>query len=535
MKPYAAPLDDILFSLNTAAGACRIPGWDAGLAAEIGRHFAAFAEAEIAPLDAPGDAQGCRLEHGKVRMPDGFAAVYRRYAEQGWSGLTAPEAFGGQGMSAAVGAVTSEIFTGACHSLQMVVGLVPGAIRTLFRFGTADQQARLIPPLADGRWLSTMCLTEPGAGSDLSRIRCRATRDGDLWRITGEKTFISGGDQDLSEGILHLVLARTSGDGVKGLTLFACRATQEDGTRNAVSVARIEEKLGLHASPTCHLVFDGAEAELIGAEGAGLRAMFTMMNHARLDVALQGVAHAARAHDIAATYAAGRVQGRGANGPVTLDGHADVRRMLDRMDALALGARAMAHLPLVLMETGALAELVDFLTPVAKVFCTEAGAGAADMAIQVLGGYGYLREYRVGQIWRDARICAIYEGANGIHALSLATRGLRGAEGGDAFAALIGRIAAESGNAALTGHLDAWRTARRTVERAADPAPLAHDFMQATALILFLALWARIGARAADAPRPVDYARLSAMVPHSFGVDFGAACARLAVQAQSAT
>ena len=294
MKPFTAPLDDILFTLTHVAGADRTPDWDAEMAREIGTHFAAFAEGEIAPLDEPGDRQGCRLENGRVWMPDGFAQVYRSYAEQGWPGLTAPEDHGGQGMGALMLAITSEIFSGANHSLQMVTGLVPGAVRVLTSFGTEGQQARHIPGLASGETLATMCLTEPGAGSDLARIRCRAVQAGDGWQISGEKIFISGGDQDMSARILHLVLARTSDNGVKGLSLFLCPCTRADGTRNAVTVTRIEEKMGLHASPTCQLAFDGAEAELIGAEGQGLAAMFTVMNHARADVALQGVAHSAR-------------------------------------------------------------------------------------------------------------------------------------------------------------------------------------------------------------------------------------------------
>ncbi|MBF9061283.1 acyl-CoA dehydrogenase, partial [Rhodobacterales bacterium HKCCSP123] len=426
MTPFEAPLDDIFFSLS-CAGAEDLPDWDGDLAREIAGHFAAFAEGEIAPLDEPGDRQGCRLEMGRVHMPDGFAALYRDYAAMGWPGLTAPERFGGQGMSPVIGAVTSEIFTGANPSLQMVTGLVPGAVRTLLSFGTEDQQARLIPALASGAMLSTMCLTEPGAGSDLSRIRCKARHDGGGWRIEGEKIFISGGDQDMSEDILHLVLARTSDDGLKGLSLFA--ATRH-AAGDRITVTRIEEKMGLHASPTCQLAFDGAPAELIGAEGGGLRAMFTMMNHARADVALQGVAHAARAWDIARRYAAGRVQGRDAEGaPATLDRHADVARMLDRMDRLALGARALAHLSLVTMERGRDPDLVEFLTPLAKAHCTDAGIEAANTGIQVLGGYGYLREYRLEQTFRDARIAAIYEGANGIHERTLATRLLRGAPG----------------------------------------------------------------------------------------------------------
>lgn len=506
MTAYRAPLDDILFSLNAVADAGRIPGWDADLARELGGHFAAFAEGVIAPLDEGGDRDGCRLENGRVRTPEGFGAAYAAWVEQGWPGLTAPEAFGGQGLGAAMLGVVSEIFTGACQGLQMTVGLTPGAIRTLLHFGTEDQKARLIPPMASGEWLATMCLTEPGAGSDLSRVRCRAERAGAGWCITGEKIFISGGDQDLSAGILHLVLARTGPEGVKGLSLFACRSERDDGARNAIRVARIEEKMGIHASPTCNLIFEGAEAELIGAEGVGLAAMFTMMNHARLDVALQGVALAARAHDIAAAYAAERVQGRGPDGqPTPIAAHADVARMLGEMDLLALGGRGIAHLALVLLETGAAPDLVEVLTPIAKVFCTEAATTAADLGIQVLGGYGYLREYRIEQVWRDARITRIYEGANGIHALALATRLLRMGAPLDALDAL----AAGQGGGAVSRCLDDWRAARAVVAGRADPAPLATAFMGLTAELAHQVIWARIALSADQHPAPE---RLRALV-----------------------
>jgi alkylation response protein AidB-like acyl-CoA dehydrogenase len=471
MKPFKAPVEDILYSLEHVADARRIPDWNSELATEIIRHFAAFAENEIAPLDEIGDRQGCRLTDGRVRMPDGFKEVYCAYVDQGWPGLTAPVAFGGQGINVAVHAGVSEIFTGACHSLQMVTGLVPGAIRTLLHFGTDDQQRRLIPPLASGEWLATMCLTESGAGSDLSRIRTKAERYGDHWRISGEKIFISGGDQDLSVGILHLVLARTGEDGTKGLSLFAC---QDDKTR--IQVARIEDKLGLHASPTCQLVFDDAEAELLGGEGQGLLAMFTLMNHARLDVALQGVAHAARAHDIASAYAAERIQGRDAQGqPVTLDHHADIRRMLTEIRELAMTSRAMAHTALVEMAAGGDPDLVDFLTPVVKVGCTEAGIRAADLGIQVLGGYGYLKEYRLEQTWRDARITAIYEGANGIHALTLASRLLRH-KNGAAANAFERWLDAED----QTKILEGWRRKRTDLAIMSDPNEAAMAFMQQT-------------------------------------------------------
>jgi len=510
MKPFAAPLDDILFSLNEIAGADRIADWDGEFAAELGGHFSAFAEGEIAPLDEPGDIQGCRLIDGRVRMPDGFRKTYEAYVEQGWCGLTAPEEYGGQGLGGAMLGITSEIFSGACHSFQMVTGLIPGAVGTLLRFGTKDQQDRMIPPLVKGECLATMCLTESGAGSDLSRIRCKGISEGDSWKIQGEKIFISGGDQDLSKEILHLVLAKT---GEKSLSLFLCPSRSRDGERNEITVTRIEEKMGLHASPTCQLVFDGAEAELIGAEGEGLKAMFTMMNHARVDVALQGVAHAARAHDIASSYAADRQQGRKPDGsPALLSDHADVRRMLDEMDGLALGARAMAHCVLVLLETGEAPALVDFMTPLIKVFCTEAGMRSAELGTQVLGGYGYLREYRVEQTYRDARITAIYEGTNGIHASALATRGLRRVEGPDAFEDYIGAIAKSNNSEVLSDALSSWRVSRKTVSEAAEPTNLAHDFMQETSKLLFLAMWIMIGSKSSRAPLPSRYQRLAARI-----------------------
>lgn len=495
MTPFSAPVQDILWSLTHVAGAGRIAHWDAEMAEGILEHFASFAEGVIAPLDESGDAQGCRLEEGRVRMPDGFKDAYTQLAEGGWQGLSVPEDFGGMGVDHVTAAGVSEVFSGANHALQMVCNLVPGAVSTLLRFGNDAQQSEWIPRLASGELLSTMCLTEPGAGSDLSRVRTKARRDGDLWRIDGEKIFISGGDQDLSEGIFHLVLARTGAadSGVKGLSLFLC-PSHVDGARNAVTITRIEEKIGLHASPTCQMAFSDAQAELIGAEGDGLKAMFTMMNHARIDVALQGVAHATRAHHIAQSYAAERKQGRKADGSeAVLTDHADVRRMLDTQASLALGARAMAHITLVEMEHGARPALVDLLTPICKVFCTEAGISSADIGIQVLGGYGYLTEYRVSQTWRDARITSIYEGANGIHAGVLATRGLRGhgGAGADALDDLIGEL---SDDADVLSLRDDWRAARETVLAAADPMPLAHDFMALTSELLFRAVWSRMAA-----------------------------------------
>ncbi len=502
MTGFVAPIDDILFALRHVADAARVEDWDDALASDILGHFGQFAEGVLAPLNSVGDTQGARLVDGRVIMPDGFGDAYAQLAEGGWQGLRAPENFGGMKVSALVAAGVSEVFSGANHSLQMVCGLVPGAIETLLHFGTQAQQDEWIPRLASGEVLSTMCLTEAGAGSDLSAIRCKAVRDGADWRLEGEKIFISGGDQDMSKGILHLVLARsgTAEDGLKGLSLFLCRG--DDG----VQVTRIEEKLGLHASPTCQLAFQGTHAELVGAEGDGLRAMFTVMNHARLDVALQGVAHAARAAQIARGYAQERVQGRRKDGaPAKLSDHVDVQRMLAEQDALAVGARAMCHVAFVELECGTRPDLVAFLTPLCKVFGSEAGIKAADLGIQILGGYGYLNEYQMGQIWRDARITSIYEGANGIHERSIATRGLKG-PGADQFAELIRELG--GGSDKLMGALadwEAWRDRLRTSDAAEYEA---HDFAQATARLFFRACLAKCAAVADRHPEP---ARIKAL------------------------
>ncbi|UFM64131.1 acyl-CoA dehydrogenase family protein [Paracoccus sp. MA] len=505
MTPFAAPVDDILFSLEHVAEAGRLPGWDEDLVREIVTQFARFAEAEVAPADEAADLQGCRIEDGRVRMPAGLVAAYRGFADQGWPALTLPEAAGGQGMPAPVAGAVTEILAGASHAFQMITGLVAGAARTITRFGTDDQKALWLPRLASGDWLATMALTEAGAGSDLSGIRCRAYRDGEGWRIEGEKIFISGGDHDLTPRILHLVLARTgdAASGVKGLSLFLVPSHDDDGKPLPVSVTRIEEKLGLHGSPTCQMLFDNVPAELLAAEGDGLTAMFTMMNHARLDVALQGVAHAARASHIARAYAATRRQGRVGGAPAMLEAHPDVQRMLDDADALAIGGRALTYRALVELELSERPGLVDILTPVCKFACTEAGVAAANLAIQVMGGYGYLREYRVEQALRDARITTIYEGANGIHALALATRLLKQADGAAAraFAEFLDPLPETRA---------IWETACKRMQAAPDPAGAAHAFMLLTIEAAMAAVWQRLNEVAELAPNPARLTHLCA-------------------------
>ncbi len=509
MIPFEAPVETILFSLRHVAGAGRIPAWDDDLVQEVIRQFSRLAEGVVAPADEAADREGCRLVDGRVHMPEGLVAAYAAFAEQGWPGLSIPEEAGGQGMPAPVLGAVTEIFAGASHALQMIAGLVPGASRTLVDYGTPDQQERWLPRLASGEWLATMALTEPGAGSDLSGIRTRGEQGPDGWRISGEKIFISGGDQDLTQRILHLVLARTQGaaGSTRGLSLFLVPSHDDAGERLPVTVTRIEEKMGLHGSPTCQMLFDGAPAELVGNEGEGLKAMFTMMNHARLDVALQGVAHATRATRIATEYARGRRQGKiaGETGPAMLASHPDVQRMLDEAEAIAIAGRALCHVALVELELQKAPELVDFLTPVCKFACTEGGVAAANLAIQVLGGYGYLREYRVEQILRDARITAIYEGANGIHALTLATRLLRhdGGNAANAFARFVGSAGADDA-------LSLWQQARTRMLAAEDPAPAADAFMRLTVETAYAAIWRRLAKVADHAPDPTRLRALAA-------------------------
>jgi len=514
MKNFVAPVDDILFSLHRVAEADNLPQHDATLCSDVLRQFAPFAEQVIAPTNQSGDREGCRLVDGRVRMPDGFCDVFRHLGKAGWMALTIPTEFDGMGVDGMTAAGVSEIFTGANHAMQMVCGLVPGAVSTLLRFGTPDQQQTWIPRLADGRVLNTMCLTEPGAGSDLGRIRTTAKQRGDGWAISGEKIFISGGDQDLSDEVLHFVLARTGApdSGTRGLSLFLCPAII-DGVTNGVSVTRIESKLGIHASPTCQLAFDGARAELIGSENAGLKAMFTLMNHARIDVALQGTAHAVRASDIARTYAEMRTQGRGDNGaPAQIVDHPDVRQMLDEQRALTVGGRAMCHLALKAVETPGQEALADFLTPVCKVFASEAGIRAADLGIQIMGGYGYLEEYHMAQTWRDARITSIYEGANGIHALGTATRGLRhqNGAGADAFAAMVASLA--EGNAEIDTLLARWQEARRAVLAEETVPPQARQFVLLTGELFFRAAWVKVAKAAIGTGFETEFTRLMPLV-----------------------
>ncbi len=514
MIDYRAPADDILFALRSGAEAARLPNWDDDLAAAVVSEAGRFVESEVAPLDPVADRTPAILMDGRVRVPLAFVRAYRRFCAAGWPGIAADTAFGGQGLPHALGAAVSEMLAGACIAFQMILSLGQGSMRTIAAHATEDQKRRFLPRLASGEWLATMCITEPEAGSDLALIRTTAASAPDGgWRLSGGKIFISGGDHDLTDNILHLVLARTAeaGVGLKGLGLFVCPAVRPDGTRNAVSVLRLEDKLGMHASPTCQMAFEAAEAEILGRPGEGLQRMFTMMNAERLDVAVEGVGLIEMARQRALYYAGERRQGRarGSDRPVDpINRHGDVRRMLLTLMALAEGCRVMVLRTAVGLGLDAESASAAFMTPVCKAFCTDAAVEAANLAIQIHGGYGYCRDYRVEQLLRDARITPIYEGTNGIQAMTLAGRLLH-AEGDAPAQAFAAEIAAAGAGAlpafgrALSAGLEVWRQATAAVRAVDDPGPVAAAYLRLTGLLAFAAGWSRLEAGADASPAPM--------------------------------
>jgi alkylation response protein AidB-like acyl-CoA dehydrogenase len=513
MIDYRAPTAELLFAMVHGAGARRMTNWDDEIAGHVLQEAARFVEGEIAPLDPVADASHAVLSDARVHLPPALVAAYGNYRDAGWTTLSADEEYGGQGLPHVLGGALTEMLAGACVSLQMVMALGQAAARAIAVSGSTDQKARYLPRLIRGEWLATMCLTESQAGSDLSTTRTLAEPAGDgSYRIRGEKIFISGGDHDLTQNILHLVLARTPGApaGVKGLSLFLCPARLDDGSRNAVSCLRLEEKMGMHASPTCQLAFDGARAELLGGEGRGLACMFVMMNTQRIETALQGVGLAEVAGQRARAYAAERLQGKAADGkgPVTINRHADVRRMLLRQIALTEGCRALVYRIQVELELGSNPALVDFLTPVCKAFASDSACEAADLAIQIHGGYGYLTEYRVEQILRDARITRIYEGTNGIQAITLVERLLRQADGAPAAAFITDveqaiSLAVPDMARDLEEALMHWNHAAEIAAGAdGERKPAADAFLRLTGLVALGAAWARMEMAADQAPLP---------------------------------
>ena len=433
-----------------------------------------FAAGEWAPLAREGDTDGPKWTPDGVKMPKGYPEAYRAYVEGGWGTIGAPGDFGGQGLPFVIASAVLETLGGANMGFALAPTLTVGAIEALLHHGTAEQQAAYLPHLATGAWTGTMNLTEPQAGSDVGALRSRAEPAGDgKWKISGTKIFISFGDHDMAENIVHLVLARTPGapEGTRGIWLFLVPKYRLDaegrpGDFNDVRVVSIEHKMGLHASPTCVLSFgdhNDCIGELIGPEHGGMRAMFTMMNNARLNVGLQGVQVAEGATQKAVEYARERIQsaraGSADKSPVAIIEHPDVRRMLMRMRAQTQAARALVYLAAAQVDRAGLGDdaakdRLEILTPLAKAHGTDLGNEVASLGVQVHGGMGYIEETGAAQFFRDARITPIYEGTNGIQAADLVGRKL-GLSNGAAFATLIADMRAEAEDASLRMLIDA--------------------------------------------------------------------------------
>ncbi len=452
MSGYTAPLRDMQFVLQELAGlaeVARLPGNEelsADLVGQILEENAKFAAEVLAPLNSPGDQEGSVFRDGEVRTPKGFKEAYRHFVEGGWNALQFPHEFGGQGLPKLVAAPVMEMWKSANLSFSLCPLLTGGAIEALLLVGTPAQQQAYLPKMVEGTWTGTMNLTEPQAGSDLALVKTRAVPEGDHYRIFGQKIFITYGEHDLAENIIHLVLARTpdAPEGVKGISLFIVpkflvNADGALGKRNDVRCVSIEHKLGIHASPTAVLAYgdkDGAIGQLVGEENRGLEYMFIMMNAARFAVGMEGVALCERAYQKAVAYAKERIQSRELGGsgskPVPIIHHPDVRRMLMSMRAYAEATRALAYVVAAALDKAHVhpdkeerarnQRLVDFLIPVVKGWSTETAIEVASTGIQVHGGMGFIEETGAAQYLRDARITTIYEGTTGIQANDLVGR-----------------------------------------------------------------------------------------------------------------
>jgi alkylation response protein AidB-like acyl-CoA dehydrogenase len=455
MTTYHAPQRDMRFVLHELLEVeklAELPGYAEATADVIDaviEEGAKFCENVLFPINRTGDEEGCVYENGVVRTPTGFKEAYDRFVEGGWTGLAADPAHGGQGLPKAIKLVVDEMVCSANLAFSNYPGLSASAYLAIEAHAPDELKALYLPQLAAGTWSGTMCLTEPQCGTDLGLIRTRAEPNGDgTYQITGTKIFITSGEQDLTENIVHLVLARLpdAPKGTRGISLFLVpkllpKADGTPGPRNGVMCVGIEHKMGINGSATCVMNFEGATGWLLAEPHRGMRAMFTMMNDARLDVGLQGLAIAETAYQSAVAYARERLQSRALAGAKQPDQpadpiivHPDVRRMLLTMRASSEGGRALAYwigMSLDLakkhpdQETRQTADdLIALLTPIMKAYFTDQGSACANLGVQVMGGHGYIRESGMEQLVRDVRITQLYEGANGIQALDLVGRKL---------------------------------------------------------------------------------------------------------------
>ncbi|MBL8835044.1 MAG: acyl-CoA dehydrogenase [Alphaproteobacteria bacterium] len=452
MTDYRPPIREMQFVLQHVVGLERLaalPGGEAvetDLVGHVLEEAGKLAADVLAPLNRVGDREPARLDNGVVRTPPGFREAYRHYVEGGWNSVPFPPDHGGQGLPWVVATAVQEMWNAANMGWALGPMLTVGAVEALAAHGTAEQKRLYLPKLVSGEWTGTMNLTEPQAGSDVGALRTRAVREGDHYRITGQKIFITYGDQDWTDNIVHLVLARLpdAPAGSRGISLFLVpkflvRSDGSLGERNDLRVVSLEHKLGIHASPTCVMAYGdngGAIGTLIGKENEGLACMFTMMNNMRLDVGIQGVALAERAYQHALGYARQRVQSRDLGSrsaePVAILRHPDVRRMLMTMKALTEATRALAYSTFASLdlanrlppgpEQAAMAARADLLTPVVKAWSTDVGCDVASLGVQIHGGMGFIEETGAAQYYRDVRITPIYEGTNGIQANDLVFR-----------------------------------------------------------------------------------------------------------------